>query len=575
MEARSLDSNKISAVFRFVIFGLLSCAALSSEIGHASAKKPQAAVDSLGPAAAQPVIPTPEQIAAELGFPVSDLPKLAADFSNALSLGVKSKEHERICSRDEKICEVLSDYYAQREDGKRERRRRKRSRRVRVHVEEKTLAKVQAMDFQLLINSVKIRNEKEFLKISEIGLKHGECPRNLSAALTVQAEEYFPDESVRERARELFEHARACLTNEEPAYERLMLRRGLYAIKDGQTDLAVELLEKAATAKAPREEYRSLYWLGKIAFDKSSGSNKYWEKLLVEYPMSYYAIDASVRLGRDPVTVITSHKPGGFSRKVAGLEDLNREILWLEALYTYKKFGAVARWASWMVRSEDDLDVDVLNYISAVKIASGLYRSNISMLFSYFKKNPESLNREGLMLLYPRPYYDIIREASKDKIDTFLVLGLVRQESAFDPHAVSRARAKGLMQIIPHTARRLASGGHRKLLNPEANANMGVKYLTRLAGRFGGDMELVLASYNAGPNKVDEWLKRNPAREDSLLWNDLIPYMETRDYVVSILRNTYFYYRLYHEESIAQAPKVSDAEIYGSSMVRNLIAKSL
>ena len=105
---------------------------------------------------------------------------------------------------------------------------------------------------------------------------------------------------------------------------------------------------------------------------------------------------------------------------------------------------------------------------------------------------------------------------------------------------------------------------------------MGVKYLTRLAERFNGDMELVLASYNAGPNNVDEWLKRNPNRSDSLLWNDLIPYMETRDYVVGILRNTYFYYRLYHDEAApSENEQASKGNIYQSAMIKELLSKSI
>lgn len=249
--------------------------------------------------------------------------------------------------------------------------------------------------------------------------------------------------------------------------------------------------------------------------------------------------------------------------------ELNRMIRWLEALYLYKSTNAVGKWASWIVRAnEDDLDVGVLQYLSTLKIASGMYRSNITMLFNYFRKNPSSLNNESLKLLYPRPYFTMIDDASKGKIDTFLVMGLVRQESAFDARAVSHARAKGLMQIIPQTARRLASHGHKKLLDEKENTKMGVKYLLQLSDKFNGSVELVLAAYNAGPNKVEDWLKRNPDREkDLLLWNDLIPYMETRDYVVSILRNNYIYLRLYGDKT------PSDEKLFSSALVKQLLTQ--
>jgi soluble lytic murein transglycosylase len=259
-----------------------------------------------------------------------------------------------------------------------------------------------------------------------------------------------------------------------------------------------------------------------------------------------------------------------LKREVADDPELNRMLRWLEALYVFKKSSAVAKWASWIVRTnEDALDVEVLHYISTLKIAAGLYRSNISMLFSYFKKNPEALNQDGLRLLYPRPYYSLVEKESKGRIDAFLVLGLIRQESAFDARAVSPARAKGLMQIVPRTARRLASQGHRKLLNEKANTHMGVKYLLQLGKRFDGSAELVLAAYNAGPVRVNEWLKRNPKRtSDLLLWNDLIPYMETRDYVTSILRNNYLYARLYGSE-----PEGED--IFASQLVKDLLASAM
>jgi soluble lytic murein transglycosylase len=147
-------------------------------------------------------------------------------------------------------------------------------------------------------------------------------------------------------------------------------------------------------------------------------------------------------------------------------------------------------------------------------------------------------------------------------------MGLVRQESGFDARAISHAHAKGLMQIIPQTARRLASHGNRKLLNEKENTKMGVKYLLQLASDFENNVELVLAAYNAGPVKVEEWQRRNPDRKSNpLLWNDLIPYLETRDYVTSILRNNYLYLRLYGGRDPASANE------FASDTVRDLMTK--
>lgn len=510
-------------------------------------------------------MPTVEKLAAELGYKPQEFSRYVDDFAVALTQGSKSQALQRLCARDEDSCILVKDYQNQASEAKRHRKRVKRFR-----ITENNIAQAQRFDFQVLVGSLKVEDEYRLFELAEKSLKEVDCPRNLSAALAVKAEEYFPNVKARSLVKELFEHARHCLQPEETAYERLFLRQGLYAYYDGDKDRAKTLLESAKKATNANEKYRTLYWLGKIAADKGvkGEENTDWKELMNDYPLSFYAIEAAAALKMDPVAMITQRRVGGLKREAADDTELNRQVRWLEALYLKKKSSGVAKWASWIVRSnEDDLDVDVLHYISTLKIASGMYRSNISMLFSYFKKNPATLNEEGLRLLYPRPYYSLLQDASRGKIDTFLVMGLVRQESAFDSKATSRVKAKGLMQIIPSTARRLASQGHKKLYNEKDNAQMGVKYLVQLGNQFNGSAELVLAAYNAGPNKVDEWLKRNPEREkDVLLWNDLIPYMETRDYVVSILRNNYLYSKLYGNET---AP---DEKLFSSKLVREILA---
>jgi soluble lytic murein transglycosylase-like protein len=515
-------------------------------------------------------LPTAETLALELGHRPKEFKKSVDDFALALNQGSQSEALKRLCVKDQESCRLVKDFQAQASDAKRERMRAGR-RGGPVRVTDANVAQVQRMDFQRLVSGLRLENEAGFFSAAERSLKHGPCPRNLSAALAIRAEEHFPNPKARALSKELFEHSRHCLALESIPYERLFLRQGLYAYYDGDFRRARELLLAAKKSTNPTERYRVLYWLGDLAQEKGKKpkENEHWTELMDVYPLSFYSIQAATTLGMDPMEMITQRKVGGVKREMPGDAELNRMIRWLEALYVFKKAGAVAKWAAWIARSnEDALDVDVLHYLSTLKVASGMYRSNISMLFGYFRKNPRALNEEGLKLLYPRPYFSLIQEVSKGRIDSFFVLSLVRQESAFDPRAVSRAKAKGLMQIIPATARRLASQGHRKLMNEKANTQMGVKYLLQLGDKFSGQAELVLAAYNAGPNRVEEWLKRNPDRErNPLLWNDLIPFMETRDYVVSILRNNYLYARLYGTTESAK-------DMFGSEMVKELLAAS-
>lgn len=514
-------------------------------------------------------LPPPEKIAADLGYKPAELKKYTEAFASSISAGPRSPAFRRLCARDEESCRLLADFHAQAADAKRSRRKSRRKVK-RFRIIESNVPQAQRFEFQVLVNNLKIENAAKLNSLAELSLKETECPRNLSAALSIKAEEYYPDPKVRALARELFDHSRHCLSVNDEVYERLFLRFGLFALYEGNKNRALSLLTEAKRAKAHSERYRVLYWLGRMAFEENQKENEHWTELMNVYPLSYYAMDAAASLKRDPMDMITQRKVGGLKRETPDDPELNRMVRWLEALYTYKHSSSVAKWASWIVRAnEDEIDVDVLLYLSSLKIAAGLYRSNISMLFSYFRRNPTALNTEGLKLLYPRPYYSLIQEASKGRIDSFLVMGLMRQESGFDARAVSRAKAKGLMQIIPGTARRLASQGHKKLLNEKENTKMGVKYLLQLAGDFNGSAELVLAGYNAGPHRVTEWLRRNPDRQANLLlWNDLIPYMETRDYVVSIVRNNYLYRRLYGN------PHGDEDKMFSSALVNDLVSRS-
>lgn len=494
-------------------------------------------------------IPPLESLAKDLGVREKELKTRVEDFATALSQGKKSQALKRLCAKDEDTCHLIQDFHDQAPEAKRNRQKARRGRGGVIRVTAKNVIETQRLPFQNVMSRVRPKDEVQLFEAAQLSLKTPDCPRNLSAALALKVEEYFPFEKARVLSKDLFEHTRHCLSQEDPAYERLFLRQGLYAFYEGNKERAKELLLQARKTKNSSEGYRVLYWLGKIEQkdEKEEKNNEYWTELMAQYPLSFYAISAAASVKMDPMEMITQRKLGGVKRVVEDDPELNRMIRWLEVLYSFQKNSAVAKWASWIVRSnEQELGIDVLNYISTIKVAAGKYRSNISMLFGYFRRNPQALNQEGLKLLYPRPYFNIVEAEAKGRVDLFLVMGLMRQESGFDPKAISSAKAKGLMQIIPGTARRLASQGHKKLLNEKENTKMGVKYLVQLNDRFEGSAELVLAAYNAGPHRVDEWLKRNPTRSSNpLLWNDLIPFAETRDYVVSILRNNYLYARLY------------------------------
>lgn len=162
-------------------------------------------------------------------------------------------------------------------------------------------------------------------------------------------------------------------------------------------------------------------------------------------------------------------------------------------------------------------------------------------------------NDRLLRIVYPFPYREpIVREAKLRGIDPYLAAGLVRQESLFDPRAISSAGAVGLMQVMPQTGKKLAPKVGLKtvttgtLRTPDPNIRLGMLYLSDLLKRYGGDVSYMLAAYNAGPSRVARWRMQAEATDPDL-FAERIPFDETRDYVKIVQQNARIYRALYGE----------------------------
>lgn len=161
------------------------------------------------------------------------------------------------------------------------------------------------------------------------------------------------------------------------------------------------------------------------------------------------------------------------------------------------------------------------------------------------------LSRTFWTLLFPRAFWPEVRQQSERLgLNPYVVLSMMRQESAFDPAAVSTVGARGLMQLMPATAQDVASRllplpiSLEQLHDPQRSISLGTRYLAGLLERYQGNMVLALAAYNAGPGRVDRWLEQWPnlAIEEFI---ELIPFDETRAYVKLVLRNLAVYEWLY------------------------------
>ena len=174
-----------------------------------------------------------------------------------------------------------------------------------------------------------------------------------------------------------------------------------------------------------------------------------------------------------------------------------------------------------------------------------------SMAPPYINLTLDDAPRKFWELLFPLPYRsELFNSARARELDPYLVAGLIRQESEFNPQAKSPANAYGLTQVRPVTGRQFARKAgvprfsNRLLLQPSANLKIGTSVLRSMLDQNGGQVEQTLAAYNAGPNRVAEWLTWNHYREPAE-FVESIPFTETRDYVQAVLRNADMYRRLY------------------------------
>lgn len=163
-----------------------------------------------------------------------------------------------------------------------------------------------------------------------------------------------------------------------------------------------------------------------------------------------------------------------------------------------------------------------------------------------------TFSREGYLndvkRRFPTAHEDIItREAQRNKIEPEWAFAIARRESSFMSDAVSSANARGLMQILPSTAKYLEKKRvtSSQLLDVETNAKIGNKYLRYLMNKLDNNTILATASYNAGWRRVKQWLPEEEALEADI-WVELIPFKETRNYVKAVMA----YKQIYHAQLV-------------------------
>jgi soluble lytic murein transglycosylase len=179
---------------------------------------------------------------------------------------------------------------------------------------------------------------------------------------------------------------------------------------------------------------------------------------------------------------------------------------------------------------------------TALKVQAALLASRWGWYAQAITTLAQTGEFDDVALRYPRPYLDAVSQAGKlAQLPQDWILAVMRQESLFRKDAVSRADARGVMQLVPSTASAIARRWHLSapgrdgLLEPAIAVPLGAAYLRELLDRYGEQLALSLAAYNAGPAAIGRWLPPGPMDAD--VWIENIPYNETRGYVQHILEH--------------------------------------
>ncbi len=337
-------------------------------------------------------------------------------------------------------------------------------------------------------------------------------------------------------------------------------------LRQGRNDEAKKQFEEQiALYPTGGEIPAALYWRARLAEEDNQPAmaRSFYEKLSERYLNYYYAELGRQRLKNIPAAsgpaehyALLDRVPPLDSSGKLTLSDPPADDLHLQKAELLGNGGLV----DFAVRElQAAASVDGGNWAPAetaqLYAETGHYDRAIETMKrsapNYFALDIPDLPRAYWEALFPKPYWtDLKRYAASNGLDPYLVASLIRQESEFNPSAVSRANAVGLMQLLPKTGKVVAKQAKLKRYNasqlytPTVNLELGTRYFRGMVDKFGGSFEYALAAYNAGSERVEEWLGQGKYR-DPQEFVESIPFTETREYVQAILRNANVYKQLY------------------------------
>jgi soluble lytic murein transglycosylase len=288
---------------------------------------------------------------------------------------------------------------------------------------------------------------------------------------------------------------------------------------------------------------RAGYWQGRALVARGDeGRARESYAAAAALPVAFYGQLAALALGEDAarlsarVLAAPTPAPTNDQALAFGARELAR------AAVTLADLGDPRRALTFLLRLRET-GAEPADQALAAKLAAMIGRPDHAVWIA------RRAGAEGIILLpegWPTPYQPPVATP-----EPAMIWAIARQESNFDAEAVSRSNARGLMQLLPSTAqqvaRRLGMPHQTPMLtsSPEHNMRLGAAYLDQMLTRYDGALALAAAAYNAGPNRVDEWLSTygdpRAGGVDKIDWIELIPFSETRNYVQRVIENVVVY----------------------------------
>lgn len=329
---------------------------------------------------------------------------------------------------------------------------------------------------------------------------------------------------------------------------------GWYALqfrKDAQA--AARHFEKIAQiADGPISKARALYWMARAAEAGGPGNARAYYEQAARYGTAFYGQIAAEKLGRKALTTAFP-KPSAADRRRFEARDAVRAIKRIEAAGHPGRADALYR----------DLARELDNPGELAQLAAMAEKRGDHFLALRVGKIAASRGIDIGTLAHPMGV--IPSSADLSSAGKALAYAVARQESEFNVGAVSPAGARGLLQLMPATARSvarkagLAYSATRLTSDAAYNALLGSNYLAEQLLRFDGSYVLTFAGYNAGPRKAEEWMTRfgdprGKSLETVIDWIERIPYAETRNYVQRVMEN----YQVYKQRITGQFGIIGD-----------------